>query len=41
VLVGDDERAAGTVTLRDLRGETGQLSVARASLTDELRSLLP
>ena len=41
VLVGDDERAAGTVTLRDLRGETGQRSVARASLTDELRSLLP
>ncbi len=37
-IVGDDEVAAGTVGLRDLRGETGQRAVGRASLVDEIRS---
>lgn len=41
VLVGDDELAAGTVTVRDLRGELGQQAVARHELVDHLRKHLP
>ena len=37
LLLGDDERAAGTVTLRDLRGDRPQRSIARAHLAQELR----
>jgi histidyl-tRNA synthetase len=41
VLVGEDELAAGTVTVRDLRGEQGQQAVARPELVDHLRKHLP
>jgi len=41
LLLGDDERAAGTVTVRDLRGDAPQRSVGRAELIDELRSTRP
>ncbi len=37
LLLGDDERAAGAVTLRDLRGDRPQRSIARAELVQELR----
>ncbi len=40
VLVGSDELEAGEVTLRDLRGEAGQVRVARAAVLDELRRRL-
>jgi len=40
LIVGEDEVAAGTVTLRDLRGEGGQTAVDRVALVDHLRSLL-
>ena len=46
LLLGDDERAEGTVTIRSLRDEAEQRSVARADLLDcpvegpELRKLL-
>ncbi len=40
LLLGDDERAAGTVTVRDLRGDTPQRQVPRAELSDELRKIL-
>lgn len=42
VIIGDDERAAGTYTLRDLRGEArgddGQVSIPQGGLVAELRS---
>jgi histidyl-tRNA synthetase len=40
LLLGDDERAEGTVTIRSLRDEAEQRSIARADLLDELRKLL-
>ena len=45
VIVGEDEVAGGTVTLRDLRGQAGderpaQESIERNQLVDHLRSLL-
>jgi len=36
LLIGDDERAAGTVTLRDLRTDGAQRSVPRAVLAGEI-----
>jgi histidyl-tRNA synthetase len=39
VIVGEDEVAAGTVTVRDLRGGGGQTSVDRAAVVDHLRAL--
>ncbi|MEM7142644.1 MAG: histidine--tRNA ligase [Actinomycetota bacterium] len=38
-IIGDDEVAAGEVTLRDLRGDTGQRRVALDDLVSDLRSL--
>jgi histidyl-tRNA synthetase len=40
VIIGDDERAAGNATVRDLRSDTGQQVVDRADLVDHLRKLL-
>lgn len=40
VIVGEDELAAGTVTVRDLRGDHQQAAVARADLVAHLRKLL-
>lgn len=40
LLSGDDERAAATVTVRDLLGDGEQVSVARTELIDHLRKLL-
>jgi histidyl-tRNA synthetase len=40
LLLGDDERADGTVTIRSMRDEAEQRSVARADVLDELRKLL-
>ena len=40
VIVGDDERDAGTVTVRDLRGDAGQEAVALDSMIDTLRARL-
>ncbi len=40
VIVGDDELAAGTVTLRDLRGDRGQHAVSRADVVSAARRLL-
>ncbi len=40
VIIGEDEVARAGVTLRDLRGQTGQHDVARADLVDHLRKLL-
>jgi len=37
LLLGDEERAAGTVTLRDLRGDRPQRSIDRAHLAHDLR----
>lgn len=39
-IVGEDEVAAGTVTLRDLRGDGGQRAVARDDVTREVRAAL-
>jgi histidyl-tRNA synthetase len=39
-IIGEDEVAAGEVTLRDLRGDTGQRRVALDSLAFELNRLL-
>jgi histidyl-tRNA synthetase len=39
LLIGDDERASGSVTIRELRGPGGQRSVPRDRLIDELRKL--
>jgi histidyl-tRNA synthetase len=41
LLLGDDERAAGTVTVRDLRGDAPQRTISRADLIDELRASPP
>ena len=40
LLVGDDELAAGTVTLRDLRSEVGQMAVPRADVVAEVAKKL-
>lgn len=40
VIVGADEAAAGTVTVRDLRGDAAQRTVARDDLVNSLRTLL-
>lgn len=40
VIVGADELAAGTATIRDLRGGAGQHSVDRADLAEHLRRTL-
>ncbi len=40
VIVGSDEVAAGHASVRDLRGDLGQRSVARLDLVDELAALL-
>jgi histidyl-tRNA synthetase len=40
VIVGEDEVAGGTVTVRDLRGGTGQHQVDRTDLVDHLRKHL-
>jgi len=40
LLLGDDERASGTVTIRDLRGDSPQRQVPRAELSAELRKIL-
>ena len=39
-ILGEDEVAAGEVTLRDLRGDAGQQRVAVESLVDHVRSLI-
>jgi histidyl-tRNA synthetase len=38
VIVGEDEAAAGTVSVRDLRDGSGQVTVARPALVDHLRN---
>lgn len=40
LIVGEDERAAGAVTVRDLRGEGGQHRIGRDALAEHLRSIL-
>ena len=40
VLVGEDELAAGTATVRDLRDRSGQQAVGRHDLVDHLRRLV-
>ena len=40
VIVGADEAAAGQATVRDLRGDGGQRTVARVELVETIRSLL-
>ena len=40
LIIGAEEAAADTVTVRDLRGDAGQSSVARTDLTTHLRTLL-
>jgi hypothetical protein len=40
VIVGPDERSAGTVVLRPLRGDDGQTMVARAELIEHLEKVL-
>lgn len=40
VIVGADEAKAGHATVRDLRGDRGQRSVARPDLVDEVAALL-
>tara|TARA_Y100000758_G_scaffold107108_1_gene74875 strand:- start:6251 stop:7510 length:1260 start_codon:yes stop_codon:yes gene_type:complete len=41
VIIGEDERSGGTATVRDLRGDAGQESVARTDLIETLRTRLP
>ncbi len=41
LIVGADEAADGTVTVRDLRGESGQHTVARADLFAHIATRLP
>jgi histidyl-tRNA synthetase len=41
LILGDDERASGTVTVRDLRHDVPQQSVARSTLVPELTRRLP
>jgi len=38
LIVGEDEAAAGTVTVRDLREGSGQEAVAREALVEHLRN---
>jgi histidyl-tRNA synthetase len=40
VIIGEDELAAGTATVRDLRGEAGQTALARTDLVEHLHHLL-
>ncbi len=40
VIIGDSERESGTLTLRDLRRDTGQESVALSSITETLLARL-
>jgi histidyl-tRNA synthetase len=40
LIIGDDEVAADTVTIRDLRGDTGQETVARVAAVAAVASLL-
>lgn len=40
VIIGEDELAAESVTIRDLRGETGQVQVPSGDLVDELAKRL-
>ena len=40
VIIGEDELAAGTATVRDLRGDAGQSALARADLVEHLQHLL-
>ncbi|MGZ4759672.1 MAG: His/Gly/Thr/Pro-type tRNA ligase C-terminal domain-containing protein, partial [Acidimicrobiales bacterium] len=40
VIIGDDELAAGTATVRDLRGEAGQTALARTDLVEHIQHLL-
>jgi len=40
LIVGEDELAAGQVTLRDMRGETGQTTIDRSDAVKELRARL-
>jgi histidyl-tRNA synthetase len=41
LIVGEDERSSGTVTVRDLRGDAGQQAVPRAELIETLQTRLP
>ncbi len=41
LIVGEDEAAAGTVSVRTLRGEGGQAPVDRSQIVEQVRSLLP
>lgn len=40
LIIGEDEQAAGEVTLRDLRGDTGQTRVPRSTVIDHLHKSL-
>ena len=40
VIVGDDEKATGTVTVRDLRGDGGQETVTQDQMIETLRARL-
>jgi histidyl-tRNA synthetase len=40
VIIGDDELAAGTATVRDLRGEAGQTALSRVDLIEHIQHLL-
>jgi histidyl-tRNA synthetase len=40
LIVGEDELANGTVTVRDLRGDTGQQAIERPDVVEHLRKLL-
>ena len=40
VIVGEDEKAAGTVIVRDLRGDSGQETVTRDQMIQTLRTRL-
>lgn len=40
LIVGSNELESGTVTVRDLRGDTGQSAAARATIVDDVRKRL-
>ena len=40
VIIGEDELAAGTATVRDLRGEAGQTALSRTDLVEHVQHLL-
>ena len=40
VIIGEDERSGGNATVRDLRGDAGQETVARTDLIENLRTRL-